>query len=366
MNPNNSNQNAVSRLRALYGSYGYAQYRMSRFEEYDLYMQNKSFLVSDQVITFTDSDGKLMALKPDVTLSIVKSSKVQPGSVRKVWYDENVYRVAPGTRTFKEIRQLGLECLGATDDYCVAEVLSLAIRSLAALSPESALTVSHLGILSAVLDALNVSPAGRARLLTCVREKNLHDARLVCAEEAVDGQAAATLFGLMSCEGTPAETVGKLTSLLAGTEAMSLLESFSAVLATLPADRVRVDFSVLNDMNYYNGIVFQGFVRGIPSEILSGGQYDLLMKKMGKNAGAIGFAVYLDQLAALFTSTDRLDADVLLLYGDDVPLVRVVETVRGLTDAGQSVIAQRTLPEGLRVREILKLTEKGVESYAAE
>ena len=66
---------AIYKLRELYESFGYSQYKMSKFEEYDLYVRNKSFLVSDHIITFTDTDGKLMALKPDVTLSIVKNSR---------------------------------------------------------------------------------------------------------------------------------------------------------------------------------------------------------------------------------------------------------------------------------------------------
>ena len=60
-------------LRSLYSSRGYAQYKMSQFEEYDFYVKNKDFLVSDRIITFTDTNGRLMALKPDVTLSIIKS-----------------------------------------------------------------------------------------------------------------------------------------------------------------------------------------------------------------------------------------------------------------------------------------------------
>ena len=67
-------ERAMYNLRNLYESYGYSQYKMSKFEEYDLYVRNKSFLVSDHIITFTDTDGKLMALKPDVTLSIIKNS----------------------------------------------------------------------------------------------------------------------------------------------------------------------------------------------------------------------------------------------------------------------------------------------------
>ena len=73
---------------------------MSKFEEYDLYTRNKDFLVSDSIITFTDTSGALMALKPDVTLSIIKDSADVDGSVKKVYYNENVYRVSKGTQSF--------------------------------------------------------------------------------------------------------------------------------------------------------------------------------------------------------------------------------------------------------------------------
>ena len=68
-------EKAVFSLRSLYSSFGFKQFRMSKFEEYDLYVKNKDFLVSNEVITFTDGSGKLLALKPDVTLSIIKNSK---------------------------------------------------------------------------------------------------------------------------------------------------------------------------------------------------------------------------------------------------------------------------------------------------
>ncbi len=65
-------ERAGLRLRSLYHRHGYLPYRMSKFEPYDLYVRNKNFLVSEKILTFTDTDGRLMALKPDVTLSIVK------------------------------------------------------------------------------------------------------------------------------------------------------------------------------------------------------------------------------------------------------------------------------------------------------
>ena len=79
-------EQAVLTLRGLYQRYGYAPYKMSRWEEYDLYVRNKDFLVSDQVITFSDRSGRLLALKPDVTLSIIKNAPNSGEQVQKLYY----------------------------------------------------------------------------------------------------------------------------------------------------------------------------------------------------------------------------------------------------------------------------------------
>ena len=92
------------RLNRLYEQYGYRKFKMSRFEDYDLYAQNRDFLRQDRIITFTDADGALKALKPDITLSIMKSNG---GDSEKVYYNENVCREVGGA--FREILQVGVE-----------------------------------------------------------------------------------------------------------------------------------------------------------------------------------------------------------------------------------------------------------------
>ena len=82
-------EKAVFAFRKLYDSYGYKPFKMSKFEEYDLYSENKEFLVSEGIITFNDTDGKLLALKPDVTLSIIKNSKDNPNTAERFYYNEN-------------------------------------------------------------------------------------------------------------------------------------------------------------------------------------------------------------------------------------------------------------------------------------
>ena len=96
--------------------------------------------------------GKLLALKPDVTLSIIKNGEDIPGYKQKVCYNENVYRVSGSTHHFKEILQTGLECIGDLDTYDICEVVTLAAASLDTVSHNFVLDVSHMGILSAILE----------------------------------------------------------------------------------------------------------------------------------------------------------------------------------------------------------------------
>ena len=140
----------------------------------------------------------------------------------------------------------------------------------------------------------------------------------------------------------------------------------TAILAVLGSlgygDRVRVDFSVVNDMSYYNGIVFKGFVNGVPASVLSGGQYDKLMEKMGKKSGAIGFALYPDLLESLYSEPVKYDVDALLLYDDKTSLSELKKTVEMLTGDGYSVSVQKTLPEKIRYKKLLKMVEGEVKT----
>ena len=164
-------------LRSLYETAGCRKYHMGRFEEYSLYQENRSFLSSEQVITFTDLDGRLLALKPDVTLSIAKTAQPAPGETLRYYYHENVYRPSAESHTFKEISQMGLELLGAVGEAEVQQAVCLAAQSLAALGAEWVLEVSHMGYLFGLFDALGVPEAARAQLLEKLRQKNAHELR---------------------------------------------------------------------------------------------------------------------------------------------------------------------------------------------
>ena len=114
-------------------------------------------------------------------------------------------------------------------------------------------------------------------------------------------------------------------------------------------------------MGYYNGFVFKGFINGIASSVLSGGQYDKLMKKMGRNSRAVGFAVYLDTLERLEKFGTDYDVDTILLYEDGCELSALSDAVKLLSENGKSVMVQKSVPKDIRYRQVLKFRERGVE-----
>ncbi len=285
------------RLRAVFEQQGYRLHRMGSFEEYDLYMQNKPFLMGDDIITFTGIDGRLMALKPDVTLSIVKNTP--NGESRRLYYTESVYRRSRQTGEYREINQMGLEYIGGAGLQAEAEVLLLAAKSLQE-AGDGALDLSHMEFIEAMLAPFGGSEA-RAKAVLALQDKSPHGMELAAKEAGLPEETSQKLQALAVLSGSFDATIQqarKIASGAPGTQApLDELEQLAAVLRKEnPTILLRLDFSILNDVDYYNGLIFQGFVKGIPRVVLAGGRYDNLLRRFDKTQGAIGFALYLDEI----------------------------------------------------------------------
>lgn len=293
------------RLRALYAAAGYTQFIMSKFEAYDLYAGNKDFLESERIITFTDVSGRLMALKPDVTLSIIKNTEPTAGEEKKLFYHEKVYRVPKGAPGFRELTQVGLEYMGETTPAGAAQVLELACRSLSEISEDYVLDLSHFGLITALLQNAGLAGEAAAGAVRCLNEKNAHVLKALCEQNGVPSAESEKLLMLLKVCGAPEQALPRLTAALGENE---FLAELSALTAAVPADcraHIRIDFSAPGNARYYNGAVFKGYVKGVPDYVLSGGQYDRLMRRMKKNCRALGFAVYLDSLQRLQTKGEN-------------------------------------------------------------
>ena len=289
-------------LRALAEKAGYRKYHMGRFEEYGLYQENSSFLASDQVLTFTDLDGRLLALKPDVTLSIAKNVQPAPGSCERYYYNEKVYRPSRESHNFVEIDQMGLECMGEVTDEDLRTQLKLAADALALCGRDFVLEVSHMGFITGLLDELEVKPGRRPALVELLRKKNAHEMKTAAQKAGLAEEETAALTGLLELSGPFEEVLEKAKALAKNRqmeEALAELESLYKGMDGAGAENFRLDLSLAGDMEYYNGLVFQGYLSGLPAPVLKGGRYDLLARKFSPGISAVGFALYLDELDRL-------------------------------------------------------------------
>ena len=351
-------ERAACVLRSLYRNLGYCQYKMSKFEEYALYVKNKDFLVSDGIISFTDTNGRLLALKPDVTLSIINNSKDIPGQLQKLYYDENVYRISKSSRSYKEIRQTGLECIGDIGLLEVCEVMLLAVRSLESISDSYIFELSHEGIVESIFYDCEIARNIRNKILSAVSRKSTGELRSICEENGFSESVTETLLTFTKNFLNIDDALASLEKICTGKISSESFKEFSFLVSFIKdsgLDRnVKIDFSLTNDMSYYSGIVFKGYIKGLPASILSGGQYDKLMRKMGRSSGAVGFAVYLDALERYNMQENDYDVDIVLLHSGNI--AETLKTAESLSSAGNTVRVCTELPKGLRYRHVLNVS----------
>ncbi len=351
-------ERAILELTALYAQYGYREFRMSKFEEYDFYAEYRSFLQAENILTFHDPSGKLLALKPDITLSIVRSVKEGSPLPQRLCYSETVYRAAGGMRSFREIPQVGLEYIGEIGLYAMCEVLSLALDSLSALSPSFIMDVSHVGLAGGLLAETGLPAHTQAELSSRIRAKNAHELTALCAANGVDAALAEKLKRLSGLYGPSEEVLKEVRTLDVNQTTHAAIAELSALcgaLAHAGCGGVNLDFSLLNDLSYYNGVIFQGFLPELHACVLSGGRYDSLLRRMHKPGGAIGFAVNVGLLDSLGAPNAAYDADVLLLCGADADAPEALRRARELAAAGKRVTVRAAEDGAVRARETLRI-----------
>ena len=349
-------------LMSLYESFGYKKYKMSKFEEYDLYLENKNFLKSENVIAFNDPTGKLLALKPDVTLSIAKNTDEKESTARKLFYSENVYRVAGNMHEFREIQQIGLEFIGSVDTYSLCEVLLLAKNSLSIISNSYVLDISHMGLVIGLLEETKLPFDIREEISACIGTKNTPEIEKICNKYGVPTELSSKISTLASLYGSIDKVLPRAKELVVNETTENSVKELIELCFLLEkcdlTEKINIDFSVVSDINYYNGITFRGYIEGVPGSILSGGRYDNLLLKLGKNKQAVGFAVYLDLLSYLDKNDNKFDADVLLVYDEKTPAELIFKTVLELQKEGKTVRTENSSGSGLKAKEKISLCKK--------
>ncbi|MCR5457403.1 MAG: ATP phosphoribosyltransferase regulatory subunit [Clostridiales bacterium] len=325
-----------NKLKELFELYGFRKFKMSRFETYDFYSENRSFLKTSNLITFTDLDGRLMAMKPDITLSIMRNAGSED---EKVYYMDTVYR-ASGSH-FREVAQAGVERIGYIDDYAEAEVIALAAKALQSISEDYSLRISDSDFVSTLLEELKTDEATQKEILSLFSRKNCDGIKKLQEENRIDEKTYSVLVDVLGIYMPLKQGIEKIREKAFGEKTKKTIEHLSSVCEILDSfkvlDRVYLDFSMAAGMSYYSGVIFRGAVPSIPMNILSGGRYDTLPRKMGKQSGAIGFAIDLDLIDSYIKTEKEYDYDAVIVYTNKTDKKELAKLQTDFVEKGKSV-----------------------------
>jgi len=350
-------------IRKMYDSYGYKKISLPSFEEYDLYNENKDF-IDRNVLTVMSPNGKLLALRPDITLSVAKKvSKDQSLKYSKIYYQENTYNLTKYVG-YEEDEQLGIELIGKESTFLDFEIINLAVKSLDIINKKSMIVLSHAGFISSVFENFDLEYEIKEQILDCINRKNSHDIqKILKRNEHISENVKKLIYKIPELSGNLENIEKELLKYEINVNTKKILSELkqlnSLLMKFYKKSKIIFDFSVVKNLNYYNGIILQGYIEGFPNVILTGGRYDKLFEKFGVDTGAVGFAILTDGLKGYYKDTDKKDFEVLIAY-DDSDFEKLVEIVNDFQKKGLRVRTENIETLGESDFEIFNFDEKYV------
>ena len=302
----------AQKLRRVLEQRGYREVKTPTLEFSDVFDRSSGSFPGEEMYKLIDSRGRLLVVRPDCTVPIARMTATRLKNERKplrLYYHQNVMRVAPEMRGQRsEMTQGGAEVMGVSSYLSDLEVIATAARCLGELCGEDfTLELCHIGFFKALMGALTATEREKEELREVIESKSFA-ALGDLLEPFGESPAAAALRALPRLFGGK-EVLEQAESLFENPETRQVLDYLSRLLDDLEAlglgDRITLDLGLVNEAEYYTGVIFRGYRRGAGTAVLSGGRYDTLAGRFGEELPAIGFAVDLDSLAGPLLARHR-------------------------------------------------------------
>ncbi|WP_449354525.1 ATP phosphoribosyltransferase regulatory subunit [Virgibacillus natechei] len=291
----------IETLKHRFTTYGYKQIRTPTFESYDLYAGLTGTVNKDEMIKVVDASGKVMVLRPDVTIPISRMTALNNTNYPRVFYVLDVFRQTPAEDDQKERTQAGIEYFGENTGQSNAEVLMLAIHTLKDLGFSNfKIEIGHAGFFKELVEQAAIEPEDLDVLLTLIQSKNIVEMKPFLENLSIDANLREAIQAIPLLYGEPWRVIEQAKEIIQNENMHRVLQNLIDVFNVLKdyqaEDYVVFNLGLINNMNYYSGIIFQGFVNNVGKPVLMGGRYDNLGVYENKQMPAIGFAFEIDYL----------------------------------------------------------------------
>ena len=312
-------------LKNRFTTYGYKQIQTSTFEAYDLYTTVNGTIRPDEMIKIIDQSGKVLVLRPDVTIPITRKIAAKypdfTGEIR-YFYVTDVFRQTPGETNNKERTQAGIEYFGNTSPEADADVLALAIHALKDLNlSDFTLEIGHAGFTKELISTLNLSEQELEQFKQLIQAKNMSGMKLFLGDLSLEPELCQAIESIPLLYGDPQDVIRRAKKIAFNEHLLAKLQTLEKVFELLQAygiqERIFLDLGLINNMDYYSDIIFQGFTGNVGKPIVMGGRYDKLADQFQASIPAIGFAF---DINALLESTQhqhkpyRPPVDIVVYY----------------------------------------------------
>lgn len=298
----------IKSFNSYFDGLGYEEVITPSFEFNDAFNN----INQEQMYKFYDSDGKLLNLKTDSTLAIARlvSSKLKDKECPlRLRYTSKIFRVhkeLSGKRN--EMFDAGIELIGDDKVNSDIEAIVFAIEYLKSIGIDDfKIEVGHIGVIQKIISILNLNDEEKEIFIELVDGKKLIDLNIFVDKLSITDNMKKSLLELPWLFGDIEKiSVSNLVKDAGLEKFIDYLNKISSEINKLGlANYLSFDLGAATKVEYYSGIVFSAYVEGASSDILQGGRYDNIMNSYGRNLGAVGFSIRVDEIANLIY--DKID-----------------------------------------------------------
>src|SRR5258705_4683747 len=290
----------------IFDGWSYEEITTPTIDHYSLFEHGMGRAEAQRAFRFTDTDGRLLALRPDVTSAAARAAATlfaERERPLRLCYAAPVFRQQPQSHAEwrRESTQIGCELIGANTRVADLEVLVIASEFLRRLDLDGnyAIKLNDVGIFNGVAESLRLGPTSREEMRQLIDVRNAADLERFLKPHTSAGEAQA-FAQLMQLSGKreSLELARRVISNEQSCAAIDRLESLWNVMDSLGLkDCFEIDLGDVARLDSYTGLTFKIYINGAGYRIGSGGRYDGLTGSFGKAEPAVGFVVDLDALA---------------------------------------------------------------------
>lgn len=346
-------RNLEHSFETTFKSWGYREVVTPAFEYYASLSMGRGAEEDSQLYKFIDRHGHILALRPDMTTPIARLVSTRMGDEKlplRLFYMANVFSFEdPQAGRQREFYQSGIELIGDGSAFADAEVISVAVELLKASGLKKfKVSIGHVDVLYGIIEQLGLPDEEKGRIKNAVSNKNYVGLQELLDEFKVSILDRDKFMQVITAHGNK-EVLKKIAEIAGSDKLKKALDDLESVYDALEAygvtDFVEIDLGVLRGLDYYTGVVFEGYSAYLGFPILGGGRYDNLMGQFGMECPATGFALGLERLLLSLENEGiehqaDITPDYVILY-TALQAPSAFKKARDLRQAGNIVLTHR-------------------------